>query len=66
MSCDAQSVDENNPAQFIITTFHEQLVHVSDQVYGVSHTNRISRVDRIPHQYALEFLRNQEDDEAQD
>ncbi|CAD7703646.1 unnamed protein product [Ostreobium quekettii] len=58
-----QSEDENNHAQFILTTFHEQLVHVSDHVYGVSHTNKISRVDRIQHQHALKFVQNQGDGE---
>lgn len=38
-----QANDAQNPAQFIITTFHPQLLHETDKVYGVSHYNRISR-----------------------
>ena len=38
-----QANDTQNPAQFIITTFHPQLLHETDKVYGVSHYNRISK-----------------------
>ena len=38
-----QANDPRNPAQFIITTFHPQIIHETDKVYGVSHQNRISR-----------------------
>ena len=40
-----QANDPRNPAQFIITTFHPQIIHETDKVYGVSHQNRISRWD---------------------
>lgn len=33
-----------------------QLVHVADKVYGVSHTNRLSRIDTITRDDALTFL----------
>ena len=39
----AQAMDPRNPSQFIVTTFHPQIVSVADKVYGVSHSNRISR-----------------------
>lgn len=42
-----QANDPHNPSQFIITTFHPQLVQVCDQAYGVSHSNRISTIDVI-------------------
>ena len=38
-----QANDPRNPAQFIITTFHPQIIHETDKVYGVAHQNRISR-----------------------
>ena len=38
-----QANDPRNPAQFIVTTFHPQIIHETDKVYGVSHQNRISR-----------------------
>lgn len=41
-----QASDPRNPAQFIVTTFHPQIVMVADKVYGISHSNRISRFDR--------------------
>lgn len=39
----AQSRDVHQRAQFIVTTFHPQLVAVADRVYAVSHSNRVSR-----------------------
>lgn len=46
-----QANDARNPAQFIVTTFHPQLVMEADRLYGVSHTNRVSQVgiwERLP------------------
>ena len=43
-----QANDPRNPAQFIITTFHPQIIHETDRVYGVSHQSRISRYDMQP------------------
>lgn len=43
-----QANDPRNPAQFIITTFHPQIIHETDKVYGVSHQNRISRYGLLP------------------
>ena len=55
-----QTNDEQNPAQFIITTFHPQIVQVADKVYGASHRNRISSVVRVEKEDALEFLHAEE------
>ena len=38
-----QANADRSPAQFIVTTFHPQIVAVADRVYGVSHTNRVSK-----------------------
>lgn len=55
-----QANDDQNPAQFIITTFHPQIVQVSDKIYGASHRNRISSVVRVEREDALEFLQAEE------
>ncbi|KAK9861310.1 hypothetical protein WJX84_000307, partial [Apatococcus fuscideae] len=60
-----QANDAQNPAQFIITTFHPQLLHETDKVYGTSHYNRISRVDCVTKQDALEFIQSEEDRQKQ-
>ena len=54
-----QANNDENPAQFIITTFHPQIVEVSDHVYGASHRNRISTVVRIEKEDALQFLQSE-------
>ena len=51
-----QANDPRNPAQFIITTFHPQIIHETDKVYGVSHQNRISRCWLIPADFMLLML----------
>lgn len=52
--------DVTPPAQFIITTFHPQLVSVADRVYGVSHANRVSRIALISKSDALQFVQTEE------
>jgi len=51
--------------QFIATTFRPELVSVSDKVYGVSHANRISRVDVITKSAALQFIGDADAAEAE-
>ncbi|EFJ46202.1 structural maintenance of chromosomes protein 3 [Volvox carteri f. nagariensis] len=58
-----QAHDPINPAQFIVTTFHPQIVTEADRLFGVAHTNRISRVYAINREDALQFLQAAEDDE---
>jgi structural maintenance of chromosome 3 (chondroitin sulfate proteoglycan 6) len=55
-----QAHDDRNPAQFIVTTFHPQIVAVADNIYGVSHRNRISNVVMVERADALEFLSAEE------
>eukprot|EP00879_Flechtneria_rotunda_P012761 GHRR01013325.1.p1 GENE.GHRR01013325.1~~GHRR01013325.1.p1 ORF type:complete len:1111 (+),score=537.85 GHRR01013325.1:324-3656(+) len=55
-----QADDERNPAMFIISTFHPQIVSEADKVYGVVHTNRISQIEVITKADALEFLQAEE------
>eukprot|EP00899_Mesostigma_viride_P022420 jgi/Mesvir1/3362/Mv04256-RA.1 len=47
--------------QFITTTFRPELVKVCQKIYGVLHTNRVSRVQVISHEEALEFIEHEED-----
>lgn len=51
-----QAHDDRNPAQFIVTTFHPQILQVADNIYGVSHRNRISKVTMVERSDAVEFL----------
>ena len=41
-----------------------QLIHEADKIYGISHLNRLSRVDVITKEHALQFV--QEEAAAQD
>ncbi|KAG2428819.1 hypothetical protein HXX76_011519 [Chlamydomonas incerta] len=56
-----QAHDATNPAQFIVTTFHPQIVSEADRLFGVAHTNRISRVYAIQREDALQFLQAAEE-----
>ena len=44
-----------------------QIIHEADKIYGVSHSNRISRVDVVTREDALEFVQAnlQENEDAQ-
>ncbi|KAM7259397.1 hypothetical protein ACFE04_015138 [Oxalis oulophora] len=42
--------------QFITTTFRPELVKVADQIYGVTHKNRVSQVNVVSKDEALHFI----------
>ena len=44
-----------------------QIIHEADKIYGVSHSNRISRIDVVTREDALEFVQAnlQENEDAQ-
>lgn len=42
--------------QFITTTFRPELVKVADKIYGVTHKNRVSRVNVVAKEEALDFI----------
>jgi structural maintenance of chromosome 3 (chondroitin sulfate proteoglycan 6) len=42
--------------QFITTTFRPELVRVADKIYGVFHKNRVSIVNVISKDQALDFI----------
>lgn len=48
--------------QFITTTFRPELVKVADKIYGVTHKNRVSHVNVVSKEEALDFI---ERDQAQ-
>ncbi|KAJ7531678.1 hypothetical protein O6H91_14G053900 [Diphasiastrum complanatum] len=50
-----RQADTSN-TQFITTTFRPELVKVADRIYGVTHKNRVSRVDVITRDDALHFI----------
>lgn len=47
---------DSSQTQFITTTFRPELVKVADQIYGVFHKNRVSRVEIIRMESALKFI----------
>uniref|UniRef100_A0A2P2MI83 Structural maintenance of chromosomes protein n=2 Tax=Rhizophora mucronata TaxID=61149 RepID=A0A2P2MI83_RHIMU len=51
--------------QFITTTFRPELVKVADKIYGVSHKNRVSRVDVISKEKALDFIEHDQSHNAE-
>lgn len=42
--------------QFITTTFRPELVKVADKIYGVTHKNRVSRVNVVSKEDAIDFI----------
>lgn len=42
--------------QFITTTFWEELVKVADKIYGVTHKNRVSHLNAVSKEEALDFI----------
>ncbi|KAK3036176.1 hypothetical protein RJ639_029913 [Escallonia herrerae] len=42
--------------QFITTTFRPELVKVADKIYGVTHKNRVSHVNVVSKEEALDFI----------
>jgi structural maintenance of chromosome 3 (chondroitin sulfate proteoglycan 6) len=55
-----QARDAKYPAQFIVTTFHPQIVTVADNIYGVRNNNRISKVDLVTMAVAMDFLSSEQ------
>ena len=44
------------PAQFITTTFRPEMLKHADSFFGVSFSGRVSRVDQISPEQALQFI----------
>jgi hypothetical protein len=52
-----QAASEESPAQFITTTFRPEMVRVADRCYGISLQNKVSSIDVLERETALEFVR---------
>ncbi|CAH9100174.1 unnamed protein product [Cuscuta epithymum] len=50
--------------QFITTTFRPELVKVADKIYGVTHRNRVSRVNVVSREEALDFIEHDQSHNA--
>jgi structural maintenance of chromosome 3 (chondroitin sulfate proteoglycan 6) len=53
-----QANSEENPTQFIVSTFRPELVRVANQCYGISHQNKVSSVHPFQKREALKFISN--------
>ncbi|KAF0682690.1 Aste57867_25208 [Aphanomyces stellatus] len=51
-----QAHSDENPAQFITSTFRPELVSVADQFYGISHQNKISNIQPMTKEESLAFI----------
>ncbi|KAK9101892.1 hypothetical protein Sjap_019146 [Stephania japonica] len=51
--------------QFITTTFRPELVRVADKIYGVTHKNRVSCVNVISKEQALDFIEHDQSGEIE-
>ncbi|KAK7300360.1 hypothetical protein RJT34_11204 [Clitoria ternatea] len=51
--------------QFITTTFRPELVKVADKIYGVTHKNRVSHVNVVSKEDALEFIEHDQTHNAE-
>ncbi|XP_042430532.1 structural maintenance of chromosomes protein 3 [Zingiber officinale] len=51
-----QRLSHNASTQFITTTFRPELVKVADKIYGVTHKNRVSHVNVVTKDEALDFI----------
>ncbi|XP_023728223.1 structural maintenance of chromosomes protein 3 isoform X1 [Lactuca sativa] len=51
--------------QFITTTFRSELVKVADKIYGVTHKNRVSRVNVVTMEEALDFIEHDQSHNAE-
>ena len=50
--------------QFITTTFRPELVKVADKIYGVTHNRRVSRVNVVSKDEALQFIEQDQSHDA--
>ncbi|KAK7276549.1 hypothetical protein RIF29_17691 [Crotalaria pallida] len=51
--------------QFITTTFRPELVKVADKIYGVTHKNRVSHVNVVSKEDALDFIEHDQTHNAE-
>ena len=51
-----QANSQDNPTQFIMSTFRPELVAVSKNCYGISHQNKVSSIHHMTKNDALNFI----------
>lgn len=59
-----QANDENNPAQFIVSTFRPELVAAANAWFGISHQNKVSNLHSLSRSDSLHFIANLMEEEA--
>ncbi|KAK3140087.1 hypothetical protein QOZ80_5AG0395600 [Eleusine coracana subsp. coracana] len=47
---------DEGDTQFIATTFRPEIVKVADKIYGVTHKNRVSFINMVSKEQALDFI----------
>jgi structural maintenance of chromosome 3 (chondroitin sulfate proteoglycan 6) len=47
---------DEGDTQFITTTFRPEIVKVADKIYGVTHRNRVSFINVVSEEQALDFI----------
>eukprot|EP00592_Proboscia_alata_P015632 CAMPEP_0194394964 /NCGR_PEP_ID=MMETSP0174-20130528/124151_1 /TAXON_ID=216777 /ORGANISM="Proboscia alata, Strain PI-D3" /LENGTH=1044 /DNA_ID=CAMNT_0039190829 /DNA_START=603 /DNA_END=3737 /DNA_ORIENTATION=- len=53
-----QASSEENPTQFIVSTFRPELVKVANRCYGISHQNKVSSIHHLGKKDAMHFIAN--------
>lgn len=53
-----QANSDDNPTQFICSTFRPELVSVANRCYGISHQNKVSNIHHLSKKDALHFIAN--------
>jgi structural maintenance of chromosome 3 (chondroitin sulfate proteoglycan 6) len=53
-----QANDQDNPTQFITSTFRPELVAIAKNCYGISHQNKVSSIHHMSKNDALKFIAN--------
>jgi structural maintenance of chromosome 3 (chondroitin sulfate proteoglycan 6) len=60
-----QANSEDNPTQFVVSTFRPELVAIANRCYGISHQNKVSSIHHLSKKDALHFVANlMKDEEA--
>jgi len=53
-----QANSDENPTQFVCSTFRPELVAVANRCYGISHQNKVSNIHVLSKKDALHFIAN--------
>lgn len=51
-----RSLADMADTQFIATTFRPEILKVADKIYGVAHKSRVSYIDVVSKEQALDFI----------